>query len=478
MENSLGSDFLENIIAKGLVSNKDFLILVSSVFEPEYFDDPNVKHVFSFCKKYMDEYKSIPSFDTIISASTDPDEVRDKISEVMSTDFDVSESYQFLIDSTNDYLKEKAMKLAVVDSLDDIEDPERRSIVRDRIENALMKDIKVNLGLQYFHELATRLSRIFNASENRVPTYFPIFDEMINGGFPPYTLNVITAKIHGGKSNTMANFASRQVLNGHNVAIMTLEMSEDAFAQRFDSIFSQMDINKMYISGRDTRSELMKRLREVRRSREEKPEAERGELFIKQYPTGAASVNDFRIYLRELQMRDKNPGIVYVDYINLMKAAYKEEKSSNLYSTVKRVSEELRAMSFEFTCPFVSVSQLNREGFYTNFKEIDFNHIAESMGIPATADFMALLGLDEESMIYESEIYYKILKSRIGGRVNEMNKFFLDKRSLKMYDETEEDLWINDASRSGDSRRPVDHDEIRRQREENTNDRRGRRERR
>jgi hypothetical protein len=49
-----------------------------------------------------------------------------------------------------------------------------------------------------------------------------------------------------------------------------------------------------------------------------------------------------------------------------------------MYEAIKAISEELRALSFEFECPIVSVSQLNREGFYTTFAEIDFNHIAES----------------------------------------------------------------------------------------------------
>jgi len=463
MENNFSSDFLESIILKGMLTNRDFLILITSVFEPEYFDDPYVRHTFEFSRDYVNQYSTLPPIEAVIDSSEHSEEVKIKIEEVEANDFDIGQSYEFLLDSANNYLKEKAMKLAIVDSLDDIEDPERRAIVRDRIENALIKDIRIDLGLQYFDELGLRLRRIFSANETRIPTYFDMFDELINGGFPPYTLSVLTAKIHGGKSNTMANFAARQVLHGHNVVVLTLEMSQDAFAQRFDGIYSLMDINKMYITGRDNRRKLMLKLRDVGRTEN------RGELFIKQYPTGAASVNDFKVYLRELVMRDKVPSIIYVDYINLMKAAYKTD--TNLYSSIKRVAEELRALSFEFRCPIVSVSQLNREGFFTTFKEIDFNYIAESMGIPATSDFMALLGIDEESMTYESEIIYKILKSRIGGRVNEINKFFLDSRSLKMYDATEEDLWIADASESGDSRTPLDREARQAEREEQTENR-------
>lgn len=461
----LNSDFIEKIILKGIISDKDFLALTAASFEPEYFDDPNVSHAFKFCKEYIGEYNNIPSMDSIINSSETPDEIKEAIEEATQTEFDVANSYEFLLNQSNDYLKEKALKRAIIDSVEDVEDPERRFAVQKRIEDAVIKDIRIDIGLNYFNQMRDRLRRIFTASEIRIPTFFPQFDEYINGGFPAYTFNVLTAKIHGGKSNTMANFAARQVLNGYNVVLLTLEMSEDAFATRFDSIFTKLDINRLYTS-RENKIRLMTGLREIRDNHE------LGELFIKQYPTGAASVVDFKIYLRELKMRGINVDIIYVDYINLMRAAYRTD--NNMYSSIKTISEELRALAFEFACPVVSVSQLNREGFFIQFSEVNFNHIAESMGIPATADFMAIMGVDEEQMVYESEILYKITKSRIGGRVGEMDRFYLDNRSLKMYDSTEMDEWIDDATISGYQRDQVDQEEVE-ERQRETNRRRRRR---
>lgn len=457
----INSDFLEKIILKGMLSDRNFLILVSSVYEPEYFDDPNISFAFKFCREYVDEYHNVPSIDAVINSSENPNDIRDIIEQVDQIDFDISEGYEFLLNQTNDYLKEKALKRAIIDSVDDVESPERRSIIQKRIESALIKDIKIDLGLRYFEDIGTRLRRIFTATNTRIPTYFPIFDEYINGGFPALTFSVFVAKIHGGKSNLMANFASRQVINGHNVVVLTLEMAEDAFAQRFDSIYTGLDMNRMYLS-ENMRTRLKQGLIVA------KGTENRGELYIKQYPTGAASILDFRMYLRELALREIKIDIVYVDYINLMRSAYKTK--SNMYEDVKSISEEIRALSFEFKCPFISVSQLNREGFYTTFAETGFNNIAESMGIPATADFLGILGTDEARMVYESEILYKIEKSRIGGMVGTIDKFYLDKKSLKMYDSLELDQWIEEASISGDERNSIEH-----QQTEERENRRGRR---
>ena len=91
-----------------------------------------------------------------------------------------------------------------------------------------------------------------------------------------------------------------------------------------------------------------------------------------------------------------------------------------------------------------------------SFAELDFVYISESMGVPATADFMAIYGVDEESLAYKSELHYKIVKNRLGGRVGEIDKFYYDTRSLKMYDAQELDLWIAEAAISGDTREPAE----------------------
>lgn len=75
-----------------------------------------------------------------------------------------------------------------------------------------------------------------------------------------------------------------------------------------------------------------------------------------------------------------------------------------------------------------------------------------SYGLPATADFMAIMGVDEDNIIYQNELGCKIVKNRIGGRVGEIFKLYYDARSLKMYDETEMDQWIQDRQISGDER--------------------------
>lgn len=75
-----------------------------------------------------------------------------------------------------------------------------------------------------------------------------------------------------------------------------------------------------------------------------------------------------------------------------------------------------------------------------------------SSGVVATVDFMAIFGSDNDHAVYESELFYKIVKNRLGGRVGEVDKLYTDARSLKMYDSSEQDIWMEDAKISNDTR--------------------------
>lgn len=439
-------EYLEQVITKALLEDSDFVVTITRVFDENYFDSPSLQVIFTFIKDYFNQYKNIPEKEIIIN--TIPSDLREDVqsyfNEINNLDINIIQNRDWLMEQTDLYLKDKAIKDAIRRSVDVIEDKENTSNIRELVEDALCRTLDIDLGLNYFGDLGPRLHKMFTDDTQRIPSYFPVFDEYINGGFPPKTLSVFVAKVHGFKSNVMANIIARQVLNGKNVALASLEMSEDMFAQRFDGIYSQLDINRFYFNQR-LQQQLTNKLREV------KATEGRGQLYIKSFPTGKASVKDFRAWVRELKLRGINLDIFFFDYLNLM-SAEDSKGSDNSYGVVKSIAEETRAMGFEFDIPMVSVSQLNRSGTFMSFEDVDFNSIAESMGVPATADFMMIMGANDEHMIYNNEVHWKIVKNRFGGRVGEMDKFFYDSRSMKMYCSSEMDLWMDDITTSGDER--------------------------
>ena len=445
--------YLEMVMAKALTEDKEFVVTLSQVFEKEYFDSPEVQEIFEFTSNYYTQYNEIPDRGILINSvpANIKDSVETFLHHIDNTEIDIPRNRDWLMEQTDLYLRDKAIKDAVRKSVDIIDQREDTHSIRTLIEQALCRTINVDIGLNYFGDLGPRLTRMFTDDTQRLKTYFPAFDELINGGFPPKTLSVFVAKIHGFKSNVMANMIARQVIHGKNIALASLEMSEDMFAQRFDGIYSLLDINRFYFNRR-LQTQLVERLREV------KSNPMRGNLYIKSFPTGKGNVNDFRSWVRELKMRGIELDAFYFDYLNLM-SSVEVAKGENTYGSVKSIAEETRAMGFEFDIPMISVSQLNRGGTFMSFDDVDFNSIAESMGVPATADFMMIMGANEENMVYNNEVHYKIVKNRLGGRVGEMDKFYYDARSMKMYCSTELEQWMEDIEISGDDRDIATHPE-------------------
>lgn len=443
------SEFTEKLITKSLISNKKYCQMVISAMDSRLFESSESSIIVTFVKKYFQEYKEIPSKDVILNSipSSKIETVKFYLEELDNIDFNITSGFDFIVNETDNWLKETALRNAIIDSADIIQSGNKDEFnkIQQLVKEALCKTIKLDLGIDYFNSLGVRLQKIFDSADIRIPTYFPTLDEYLAGGLPPFTFTVGLGRIHGNKSGTMLNISSRQVLHGHNVVLFTLEMSEYAMAQRLDSIYSGIDINRIYT---DKKKELVAELAKY------KGMENKGQLFIKQFPTGNASVNDFRTYLHELDIRNIKPDIIYCDYVNLMKPSYRN-KSESMYADVKRISEELRALSFEFSCPVFSVSQLSKEGSRIDFEEVDFTYVSESMGLAATADAMFILGVDNSKLIYQNELHYKITKNRIGGRVGEINKFLFDPKSLKLYDPTEEQLWFNDAYKSGCEKREI-----------------------
>jgi replicative DNA helicase len=441
---SVDTEYLYVAMLKGLMSDKNFAITVTNAFDESFFEEQSMVRIFRTFKSHLETYNTLPDRDIVINSISKENREAAEIllRDADATDFDVAKNYDWLREQTNSYLKERAIKQSIIKAVDVIDRGGNFEEIKILVEAALCKDININLGLDYFGAMKDRLTRIFTSSDNRIKTYYPTLDELFNGGYPPYTLNMMIAKVHGHKTNIMTNIIARQVMNGVNVGLATLEMSEDMYAQRFDANLTNLDINRIYHNA-EVKPKFIKSIQEV------KNEA-LGKLWIKEYPTGRATVADFRRWLRELKMRGIDIHILFCDYLSLMKAEM--GNVGDMYRDGKSISEELRALGFEFGIPVVTVAQINRAGTFLDFDTLDMNSIGESWGIPGTADSLLVQGFDVNDALYKSEIKWKCCKNRLGGRVGTMGKWYYDDRSLKMYDQEELDLWVNDVSISNGDR--------------------------
>jgi len=133
-----------------------------------------------------------------------------------------------------------------------------------------------------------------------------------------------------------------------------------------------------------------------------------GKLIIKEYPTKSASTNTIQAHLSRLAKRGIKPGLVIVDYADLLRpVTVRKEKRSELES----IYEELRAISTEFQCPIWTASQTNRSGL--NAEVITMEQISEAFNKCFVADFIFSVSRTiEDKQKNEGKMY--IAKNRNG----------------------------------------------------------------
>lgn len=212
----MDSVFLEKIIVKGMLEDKQFLVLISQVYEKEYFDNGTIGEVFEVLKDHLENYNKIPPKDVIINSVNDKKDVKSLFEELDCIDYDTAKNYDHLLKESNIYLKEQAVKIAIMESANIIDEKGDKFLIRSKVEDALCKDLLIDLGLRYLGDMGTRLKKMFNTTDIRVPTYFPTLDEMINGGFPPLTLSIFASRIHGFKCvnpNTIITIRNKKTGN-------------------------------------------------------------------------------------------------------------------------------------------------------------------------------------------------------------------------------------------------------------------------
>ena len=85
-----------------------------------------------------------------------------------------------------------------------------------------------------------------------------------------------------GKSVFMSNMAVNFLKQNLSVVVISLEMSQDVYAQRFDAHISQKNINKL----KENETTAIQRIKEFYKK------YPKSNLFIKEYPPRSIKTND------------------------------------------------------------------------------------------------------------------------------------------------------------------------------------------
>ena len=421
---------IETTILRNLIFNEEYSRKVIPFIQPTYFEKRTEKIIFEEITKFIVKYGSSITIEALNIETENRNDLTDsEVKEVRdinnSLTDDVVEN-QWLIDSTEKWCKERAIYLALMESIalaDGQDDTKGRDAIPSILSDALSVSFDNHIGHDYLQDYDERFES-YHRKEDKIPFDLEFFDKITKGGIPNKTLNIALAGTGVGKSLFMCHVASSVLLQGKNVLYITLEMAEEKIAERIDANLLNVPIQDI--------TDLPKPMFDKKVDSIAKKT--QGTLIIKEYPTASAHSGHFKALLNELALKKSfKPDIIFIDYLNICASSrYRQNSSVNSYSFIKAIAEELRGLAVESNLPIVSATQTTRSGFGSS--DVDLTDTSESFGLPATADLMfALISTEELESL--NQIMVKQLKNRYNDPTI-FKRFVvgIDRAKMRLYD--------------------------------------------
>ena len=423
-------DRVELTILRNLIYDEEYIRKVIPFIQPDYFENAQEKVIFEEIAKFIVKYDK-PASQEVLSieiekrSDINDSQFKEIVELVSSLDRQVV-NFEWLIDTTEKWCKDRAIYLALMKSIkiaDDQDEKKNRDAIPNILSDALAVSFDNHIGHDYLQDYEERY-RLYHQKEEKIPFDLDYFNKITKGGLPNKTLNVTLAGTGVGKSLFMCHLASSVLLQGRNVLYITMEMAEEKIAERIDANLLNVPIQEI--------SELPKMMFDSKVSSLMKKT--QGALIIKEYPTASAHSGHFKALLNELALKKSfRPDIIFIDYLNICASSrYRANSNVNSYSYIKAIAEELRGLAVESNLPIVSATQTTRSGYGSS--DVDLTDTSESFGLPATADLMFAL-ISTEELEGLNQIMVKQLKNRYNDPT--IYKRFIigiDRAKMRLYD--------------------------------------------
>lgn len=433
MELDFSRETLEKMLFKQILTDKQYMNVVSQNFDKRWFKTSHIDVLFDLSIKYFKKYGNIPNV-RIVKAL-----VKGFIEKKKRTDLNQQELYQTIDEAStinlgldkevlekylNNFIRKQALYTSIMDNVDDIEsnsDEVLEKCIARFDEISKISFIQKDLGMNYFDldDMAKHWDYICNP-EARIPFLWSTFDAYTNGGVfkNGRFLGIFMGQAGLGKSLFLSNLAVNYLRQNLKVVVISLEMSQDVYAQRFDAHISTNDINRLKDTMFDSCDKIKKFFSDYPKSR----------LYIKEYPPRSIRISDIEIYLDNLIAAGKTFDVIIVDYLNLVLPNHQKD---NMYQDVLEVAEKMRGLSYKYNVPVWTGTQTNGGGI--NNENVGLEHVSESKGQIHTADFF--VGLYQMPEDRENGIInVRILKNRLGGQIGKVIPMKMNSENLILSD--------------------------------------------
>jgi replicative DNA helicase len=346
-----------------MLNDKMFLIQCMQLVKPSYFHDQAHELICSSLFDYFTAYSQIPArfvlADLIRSQVNKDDSLVIRCMKELDICADAwtpgQESREHCLDRVTDFGKEQSLRLAVWQTVNLLKkrpkQPDRWIQIEKLLKDAILVDRNYDIGQNYFDTLDARYDRMMAQGEVEVfSTGFDEIDLMISrGGLKRGEVGAYMGLSGTGKSVMLVKSAVRNIVRGKKVLYLSLEMSEDGIARRFDSQLARMDMRNL-INNRDS---VIKSVKEY-----VSEDIDKRKLVIKQFAAGTLDMPALRAYVSQLRLQGFTPDVICLDYVGELK----DYENVKVYESRQRLVRELRGLAMEEKICIMTALQANRRG--------------------------------------------------------------------------------------------------------------------
>ncbi len=375
-------DYFENVLVKSAMLDASYLSSIVDHIKPKYFNNKNIAKYFEIVADFYDKNQKLPTFTEIKVYLTD-DNLKKGFKGLIESFKEIDDHLdkEELYKNTEKFLKERGMYHAILESAEIIseEDVNLEGVV-EKFEKIAGINLNMDRGIELYGDVDKIIDDIVS-EQSTISSKWAWFDEHSGGGFREAgkALYVFAGQANIGKSIVLGNIAENIASQGKTVLVVTLEMSETLYGQRIASKVTKIPMKDFKGDPHTLRYAL----------KQEKSRNPKGKIFIKEFPPSTITPKQLQTFCKKLIDGGEKLDAIVIDYIGLLHSP----QGSNSYERVKYICEQVRAMSYVFGCPVITAAQISRDGFNS---APGMEHLAESIGIAATADDITTIFQNEE----------------------------------------------------------------------------------
>ena len=349
--NQYGTAFQIKVIS-ALLTHKEFLINIHDIISEEYWDNQAHKWIIKEILKYYDKYHTTPSMDILkVELKKVTNEVlKVSIREQLREAYEASDDdLEYVREEFATFCKNQQLKSALLSSVDLLKAGDYDSI-KMMVENALKAGQDKNVGHEYNKDVESRYREDHRTT---IPTPWDRINDLLQGGLGNGDFGLIFGNPGGGKSWSLVALGGFAVRLGFNVVHYTLELGEAYVGRRYDAFFSKIPVDKIT----QNRSKIEEIVPELP-----------GELIIKEFPTGKATINTVESHIKKISDLGVKPDLVIIDYVDLLST---RKRTTDRKGEIDDIYISTKGLARELNIPIWSVSQVNRAGAKDDIVEGD-----------------------------------------------------------------------------------------------------------